>query len=111
MAVVPESAQANIQSELQGGQREGGWVGRSPGALPPGASPEPGGEALLLSLPLAPPPALYQQGSLGLPGTERRGLAPAPARSHCFSSQHPQVQVHLGVTSCLVAPGNQTGQT
>lgn len=111
MAVVPESEQAHIQSELQGGQREGGWAGRGTRALPPGASPEPGGEALLLSLPLAPPPALYQQGSLGLPGTERRGLAPAPARSHCFSSQHPQVQVHLGVTSCLVAPGNQTGQT
>lgn len=65
----------------------------------------------LLSLPLAPPPTFCQQGFLGLPGTEQSGLAPDPAQSHCFSSQHPQVQVHLGVTSCLVAPGNQTGQT
>lgn len=59
---------------------------------------------------LAPPPAL-PAGLSGCPGTKQARLAPAPAPSHCFSSQHPQVQVHLGVTSCLVAPGNQTGQT
>lgn len=85
------------QSYGQPSTRERRW---SPAAW---CQPEPRGEACLLSLPLAPPPALRQQGSLSLPGTERRGLAPAPAQSHCFSSQHPQVQVHLGVTSCLVA--------
>lgn len=104
------SQQQSKRTALQsrGGRRGRGSEQWSPA---PGASPELGGEARLLSLPLAPPPTFCQQGFLGLPGTEQRGLVPDPAQSHCFSSQHPQVQVHLGVTSCLVAPGNQTGQT
>lgn len=60
--------------------------------------------------PPSPPPGTF----LSPPTQTLAGLlgpAPAAASAHCFPAQHPQVQVHLGVTSCLVAMRNQTGQT
>lgn len=112
MAVAPRVSkhEHTIQSELQGGQQEeAGWAGGHAGALRlvPAPSQEGGPPCPFSGTPSCPLPAGLTQ---PLPGTERRAGS-SPCSKPLFSSQHPQVQVHLGVTSCLVAPGNQTGQT